>query len=314
MSSATNANLKTRTNQKVQQKSIQKQPEKATIQKLESKEEEKQLQALKEQQQQGDSQVVNSFWTCDELLQCLPQVLQLRKIFQLYVQDTSNVIDVLKVSECLHAMGLRCSGVTLNGCLAERLLQFPPDHKPPNRVSFELVLTLYSQLAEELPIVSSVLINGLRSCDGQSAGVMPLVKLRRLLVAMGRRLIESEICALLDALQDDKGNVNYVRLLESIFAVDLQAVNKLQEVRLYLDAVGKNASHMDMRKRDEFIATLRNLDASGSGYIAAERLLQLLNANGDRFTIAELATLTRGMTNCKKQVDYRLFLRLIMNE
>ncbi|KAH8294542.1 hypothetical protein KR044_007740, partial [Drosophila immigrans] len=269
---------------------------------------------LKEQQHQGDSQLVNSFWTCDELMECLPQVRQLRQIFDLFVRLSGcNSIDVLKVPECLHAMGLRSGNATLRASLGERLLHFPLD-KPPTRVSFELVLMLYSELADEVP-TASVMVNGIRSCDGQSTGVLPLAKIRHMLTSLGRRLTaESEICEQLEALKDDKGNVNYVLLMETMFAADMQAVHKLREVRLYLDAVGKNASHMDMHKRDEFIATLRHLDPNCSGYIAADQLIQLLNANGDRFTIAELATLTRGMTNCKKQVDYRLFLRLIMNE
>ncbi|KAH8387384.1 hypothetical protein KR093_006725 [Drosophila rubida] len=268
---------------------------------------------MTERQRHDDGLMANGFWTCEELLHSLPQVLQLRGIFNVFVRfNDCNAIDVTKVPECLHAMGLRVSDATLQSCLAERLMEFPQD-KPPNRVSFELVLTLYNELAEEMP-TASVLINGLRSCDGQCTGVLPLVKMRRLLISVGRRLIESEVGAMLDAMKDDKGNVNYVRLLERLFAGDMQAVKKLNEVRQYLDAVGKNACRMDMIKRDEFIMTLRKLDVNCSGYIAADRLLQLLNAEAERFTSAELTTLTRGMTNCKKQVDYRLFLRLIMNE
>ncbi|XP_034484620.1 uncharacterized protein LOC117789653 [Drosophila innubila] len=275
----------------------------------------KQIQIQPANQFQGDNNAVSSFWTCEELLQALSQVLRLREIFNMFARFSgSNTIDILKVPECLHAMGLHFVESTLKSFLSERLLKFPQS-KPPTRVSFEFVLSIYCDLSslEEVP-TAAVMINGFRCCDTQNTGELPYNMLRRMLTLVSERLHDTEVSSLLDNMKDDKGNIKYVALLETLFPTDIDASEKLRQARLYLNALGKNASHMDMHKRDEFIRALRNLDNTHTGCVGTDQLLSLLNSNGDRFTVTELASLTRGMTNCKKQVDYRMFLRLIMND
>lgn len=264
---------------------------------------------------EGDEYVVSSFWTCEELLQVLTQVLRLRETYNMFARyNGCNTIDVLKVPECLHAMGLHFVESTLKTFLTERLLNFPQS-KPPSRVSFEFVLSIYCDLSslEEVPI-AAVMINGFRCCDTQNTGTLPYNMLRQMLTSVGERLNDTQVTSHLDEMKDDKGNVKYVALLESMFTPDIEASKKLRQARLYLNALGKNASHMDMHKRDEFIRALRNLDNTRTGFVASDQLLHLLNTNGDRFTVDELTSLTRGMTDCKKHVDYCMFLRLIMNE
>ncbi|XP_030569520.1 uncharacterized protein LOC115768924 [Drosophila novamexicana] len=258
---------------------------------------------------------VSHFWTCAELLPALPHVIKLREIFQLFVRPLgSNALDILKVSECLRAMGVHFKESKLKACLVQRLLQFPRV-KPPTRVSFELVLSIYCELAklDNMPS-AAMMINGLRCCDLNGTGKLPYEQLRRMLTTVGERLNEAEASALLDTMKDDSGNVNYVALMENLFCTDGEAAAKLQQSRIYLEALGKNACHMDMQKRDAFIKALRSLDFTNTGYVPHERMLDLLNRTGDSFSSAELVTLTRGMTNSKKQIDYRRFLRLIMNE
>ncbi|KAM8719214.1 hypothetical protein ACLKA7_011859 [Drosophila subpalustris] len=263
-----------------------------------------------------DKDKLSSFLTCEELLLDLSQVLKLREIFNMFARFSGcNTINVLKVPECLHAMGLRFVESTMKSFLTERLLKFPQS-KPPSRVSFELVLSIYCDLAslEEVP-TAAVMINGFRCCDAKNTGLLPYNMLRRMLHSLSERLRDAEVAELLDSMKDNKGNVKYVTLLETLFSpLDVDATEKLSQARLYLNALGKNASHMDMQKRDEFIRALRNLDRCRTGFVDPDQLLHLLNANGDRFTVNELSSLTRGMTNGKKEIDYRMFLGLIMND
>lgn len=268
-----------------------------------------------EQQLYINDGLAYTFWTIDELQQEMPHVLQLKKVFNLFLpRPESNSIDTSQVAECVRAMGLHFLEARFQTCFAERLASFP-QKTPPTRVSFELVLSIYCELAAEpdTPCIS-VMINGLRSCDTEGTNLLPYNHLKRMLTSIGERLNEREVSDLLDSLKDTKGNVNYVTLIKTIFSGDFSTDDKLKEVRFYLDALGKNACFMDMKKRDEFIRTVRSLDATKSGYVASNRLLQLLNFSEDRFTVHELVTLTRGMTKNKNQIDYRRFLRLIMNE
>lgn len=256
-----------------------------------------------------------TFWTIDELQQEMPHVLQLKEVFNLFLpRPESNSIDTSQVAECVRAMGLHFLESRFKTCFTERLASFP-QKTPPTRVSFELVLSIYCELGAEpdTPCIS-VMINGLRSCDTKGTNLLPYNHLKRMLTSMGERLNEREVSDLLDSLKDTKGNVNYVTLMQTMFSGDFSTDDKLKEVRFYLDALGKNACFMDMKKRDEFIRAVRSLDATKSGYVASNRLLNLLNFSEDRFTAHELVTLTRGMTKNKNQIDYRRFLRLIMNE
>ncbi|XP_023166935.2 uncharacterized protein LOC111596806 [Drosophila hydei] len=258
---------------------------------------------------------VSHFWTCAELLPQLPQVSKLRDTYQLFVRTNGNQsIDILNVSECLRAMGVSFKESHLKACLVQRLLRFP-QVKPPTRVSFELVLSIYCELSQANEIPSAkVMINGLSCCDMRGTGMLPYAQLQRILTTVAERLNETDACALLDTMKDASGNVNYVALMEALFVEDSELADRLLQARLYLSALGDNACHMDMQKRDDFIRALRRLDGRNTGYVTAERLLELLNQTGDRFSVAELAALTRTMVNSKKQIDYRRFLRLIMNE
>lgn len=257
----------------------------------------------------------HTFWTIEELQQALPQIVQLKEVFNLFLtRQESNAIETGKVGECVRAMGLHFLESSFQRCLRKRLENFP-QNRQPTRVSFELVLSIYCELAakHENPSVD-IMINGLGSCDIDKTGVLPYSMLKRMLTSMGERLNENEVCDLLDSLKDKKGNVDYVTLMETVFKGDLCTEDKLGQVQFYLDALGKNACYMDMRKRDDFIKALRSLDAVRSGYIASSLLLQLLNSSEERFTASELITLTKGMTKNKTHIDYRRFLRLIMNE
>ncbi|KAH8397925.1 hypothetical protein KR222_006571, partial [Zaprionus bogoriensis] len=159
-----------------------------------------------------------TFWTCDELQQSLLQVLKLKDVYNLFASPHgSNSIDLARVPECLRAMGAQFVDMAYRNCLAEHLANFPQT-KPPTRVSFELVLSLYCELAaaEDVPSVA-VMVNGLRSCDTENRGVLPYSMLRRMLTLVGERLNDAEAATLLDSLKDERGNVNYIALMETMF-------------------------------------------------------------------------------------------------
>lgn len=289
-------------------------------QKQNQNQKENQPQEQKEQSQMLEKKVREqqpniTFWTIDELQQEMPHVQQLKEVFNLFLpRPESNSIDTSQVAECLRAMGLHFPESTFQTCFTQHLANFP-QKTPPTRVSFELVLSIYCELAAEPDTPSiSVMINDLRSCDTEGTNLLPYNHLKRMLTSMGEPLNEGEVSDLLDSLKDPKGNVNYVTLMQTMFSGDFSTADKLKEVRFYLDALGKNACFMDMKKRDEFIRAMRSLDTTKSGYVASNRLLNLLNFSEDRLTAHELVTLTRGMTKNKNLVDYRSFLRLIMND
>lgn len=295
-------------NQKQNQKENPPQEQKQQNHMLEKKVEEEQQPCI------NDS-LAYTFWTIDELQQEMPHVQQLKEVFNLFLpRPEANSIDTSQVGECVRAMGLHFLESTFQTCFKQHLANFP-QKTPPTRVSFELVLSIYCELGAEpdIPCIS-VLINGLRSFDTEGTDLLPYNHLKRMLTSMGERLNEGEVSDLLDSLKDTKGNVNYVNLMQTIFSGDFSTADKLKEVRFYLNALGKNACFMDMKKRDEFIRAMRSVDTTKSGYVASNRLLNLLNFSEDRFTAHELLTLTRGMTKNKNQIDYRLFLQHIMND
>ncbi|XP_016949381.1 uncharacterized protein LOC108024113 [Drosophila biarmipes] len=279
-----------------------------------------------------------------ELMAMLPEVPKLRSTFDLFVDngngagseaeteteagsegfrclDPGASIELSDVADCLRTMGLSPSDHWLATRLADHLRRReamgPVGAAFFQRASFELVLTLYCQLAEEdeSPSVEDVL-QVLRNRDPRGTGVLPYSELRRMLTTMGDRLEEAEVFSLLHCASDIAGNVHYEHLVQRVFAKDEQAEERLLQARLYLQAVGRNAIDMDMAKRDEFIDALRRSDPMSSGFIEPNRLLELLNRNEERFTGEELQLLTQGMedTRCERGINYRRFLQFIMNE
>ncbi|ALC48497.1 CG34435 [Drosophila busckii] len=258
---------------------------------------------------------VSHFRTRDELLRSLPQVEKLQGIFNLFAASgTAGSMESSNICDCLRAMGLLFQQSRLHNSMSQRLKKFPQG-KTPRRVSFELLLTLYCELADQSDVpTAATMIDGLRCCDVEGRGVLPYTQLRNILTTVGDCLNEEEVYDLLFDLTDSNGNVNYVTLMESLLTRDGDAHAKVHQARIYLEALGNNCCHMDMQKRDDFIKTLRELDVAKTGFIGGDRLLALLNGSGDAFTSTELTALTSGMLNPDRQVDYRKFLRLIMND
>ncbi|XP_016986428.1 myosin light chain, embryonic [Drosophila rhopaloa] len=273
-----------------------------------------------------------------ELMIMLPEVAKLRDIFDLFVVSGQNKalakeaegdrcldlaasIELSDVADCLRTMGLSPGGDWLARQLAEQLRRReemgPLGARIARRASFELVLTLYCKLAARVegPTAEDVL-QVLRSCDPKGTGVLPYCELRHMLTTMGDRLDEAEVFSVLHGFTDIGGNVHYEHLVRQMFANDLHAEEALQQAGLYLQAVGRNAIDMDMDKRDQFIEALRRADPLSSGFIQPDRLLELLNGREERFTGEELQLLTQGMedTRCERGINYRRFLRFIMNE
>jgi len=235
--------------------------------------------------------------------------------------DPAASIELSDVADCLRTMGLSPSDHWLATRLAEHLRRReatgPVGAAFSQRAFFELVLTLYCQMADEDEGPSAEdALQVLRSRDPRGTGVLPYSELRHMLTTMGDRLDEAEVFSLLHCASDIAGNVHYEHLVHQVFAKDEQAEERLLQARLYLQAVGRNAIDMDMVKRDEFIDALRRSDPMRSGFIEPKRLLELLNRNEERFTDEELQLLTQGMedTKCERGINYRRFLQFIMNE
>ncbi|KAH8331983.1 hypothetical protein KR067_007340, partial [Drosophila pandora] len=276
-----------------------------------------------------------------ELMIMLPQVPKLRDIFELFavkvnaraqakvegapaeavtVLGGAPTIDLSDVAECLRTMGLFPSEKWLSDRVVEQLRRRealgPLGAHVARRASFELVLTLYCQLAtlnEELT-ADEVLV-ALRSCDRQRSGVLSYSELRHMLTTVGERLEEAEVFSLLHTVSDISGNVHYEHLVKKMFAKDGQTEETVHQARLYLQAIGRNAIDMDMAKRDEFIDALREADPSNTGYIDQSILLSVLNRSEEHFTSEELQILTRGMEDeGHPGINYRRFLRFIMHE
>ncbi|EDW53064.1 uncharacterized protein LOC6612396 [Drosophila sechellia] len=279
-----------------------------------------------------------------ELMKMLPEIPKLRNIFDLFVVDECDQvaggadlaahtcldlgvgIRMTDVADCLRTMGLNPSDDVLQQRLDEHVRRREAMgmgmKKIAQRATFELVLTLYCQLAEqevEEVAKGSTVANVLRvlgSRDPEGTGMLPYSQLRRLLTTMGNRLDETEAYGVLHHAADVDGNVHYEHLVNQLFATDPLTKERLQQAQLYLQAVGRNAIDMDMDKRDEFIDAIRRADPARSGYIEPQRLLELLNRNGEQFTGVELQLLIQGMedTRCERGINYCRFLQFIMNE
>ncbi|KAH8341375.1 hypothetical protein KR059_004902, partial [Drosophila kikkawai] len=263
----------------------------------------------------------------DELMIMLPEVSKLHEIFDMFVMfgkdagaDASR-ISLSDMADCLRSMGVNLSDQWLAARLDEQmhrrqalgLLGAPVSQ----RVSFELVLSLYCQLADRNEGPSSEeVMSALRTLDPNNTGKLSCTELRRLLISMGERLEESEVIGLLDRVSDIDGNVQYEKLVLDMFGMDGGSEETRNQAKIYLQAIGRNAIDMDMGKRDEFIDALRRADPLNSGYIELPRLLTLVNRRRKCFTLDELQMLTEGMEDTKycRGINYRRFLRSIMNE
>ncbi|KAH8281289.1 hypothetical protein KR018_008281, partial [Drosophila ironensis] len=229
-------------------------------------------------------------------------------------------IDFSEMAECLRTMGLFPSDKWLSDRLAEQLHRREAlgalGAPVVRRASFELVLTVYCQLAtiDEGPTVEDML-RALRSCDPKGTGVLPYGQMRHMLTAMGERLDDLEVSSLLNTVSDGCGNIHYEQLVRKIFTKDAKSEEIVHQARLYLQAIGRNAIDMDMTKRDEFIDALRLADPDNTGCVDRSHLLTMLNRCEDNFTDEELRHLTEDMEDSVHGgVNYRSFLRFIMHE
>ncbi|KAH8420033.1 hypothetical protein KR009_005047, partial [Drosophila setifemur] len=275
-----------------------------------------------------------------ELMMMLPQVPRLREVFELFALEANGkkaegatgegitscegtfTIDLSQVADCLRTMGLSPGDQWLAERVEEQLRRRealgPLGARVARRASFELVLSLYCQLAslEEAPTAEEVLLV-LRTCDPKGTGMLPYAELRHMLTTMGDRLDEAEVFSLLHGVSDISGNVHYEHLVRKMFAKDSLAEETVHQARLYLQAIGRNAIDMDMGKRDEFIDALREADPFNTGYIETQHLLEVLNRSEEHFTGDELQVLTQGMADTEgkgRGINYRRFLRFIMHE
>ncbi|KAH8233876.1 hypothetical protein KR032_001572 [Drosophila birchii] len=267
-----------------------------------------------------------------ELMIMLPEVSKLHEIFDMFAMfgkdssvggsaATAARISVSDLADCLRSMGLNLSDQWLAARLDEHMhrraalgiLGVAVDQ----RVSFELVLNLYCQLADQIEEPSAEVVMGaLRSLDPDHTGKLSYGELHRMLISMGDRLEESEVFGLLNRVSDADGNVRYEHLVREMFGKDFRSEETLIQAQIYLQAVGRNAIDMDMAKRDEFIDALRRADPLNSGFIEIPRLLALVNQRRKCFSLDELQVLTEGMEDTKNSrgINYRRFLRSIMNE
>ncbi|KAH8245692.1 hypothetical protein KR038_002444, partial [Drosophila bunnanda] len=267
-----------------------------------------------------------------ELMIMLPEVSKLHEIFDMFAMfgkeadfggspAAASRISVSDMPDCLRSMGLNLSEQWLAARLDEDMHRRKAlgllGAKASQRVSFELVLTLYCQLADENegPSAEEVM-RALRTLDPDGTGKLSYSELHRLLISMGERLEESEVFRLLNRVADVDGNVPYEQLVREMFGKESGSEETLNQAKIYLQAVGRNAIDMDMDKRDEFIDALRRADPLNSGFIEIPRLLALVNRRRKCFTIDELELLTEGMEDPKSSrgINYRRFLRSIMNE
>ncbi|KAH8391415.1 hypothetical protein KR200_011716, partial [Drosophila serrata] len=267
-----------------------------------------------------------------ELMIMLPEVAKLHEVFDMFAMfgkeagvcgsnAAASRISVSDMPDCLRSMGLNLSDQWLAARLDEHmhrrealgLLGAPVSQ----RVSFELILTLYCQMADqnEGPSAEEVM-SALRTLDPDGTGKLSYSELHRLLISMGERLEESEVFGLLNRVSDADGNVPYEQLVREMFGKESGSEETLNQAKIYLQAVGRNAIDMDMAKRDEFIDALRRADPLNSGFIEIPSLLALVNRRRKCFTLEELQVLTEGMEDTKSSrgINYRRFLRSIMNE
>lgn len=254
------------------------------------------------------------FWTCSEIIAKLPHVMKLWETYRLFVRPPSiATIDILKVGECLRAMGANFEDTTMKASLVERLLTFP-HVKPATSANFELVLAVYSEVIQVDPVPDcDILIKGLSCYDSLNTGKVAAKRLRRILTTMGQRLSDGEVSTLLDSMTDAGGDVDYVTMMKTLFPTDTETPIKLKQVRMYLTALGKHAYHMDLTKRDDIIRALRKTDKEKTGYVNHATMIELLEKSGENFTVAELVALASGISNDEKKIHYRHFLQMIMN-
>ncbi|TDG41916.1 hypothetical protein AWZ03_011671 [Drosophila navojoa] len=257
---------------------------------------------------------IRKFWTCSEIIAKLPHVQKLWETYRLFVEPPNvATIDILKVGDCLRAMGVNFEDSHMKMKLVKHLLRFP-QLRPATSANFELVLAVYSEVLEVDPMPAcDVMIRGLSSYDDYHTLMLPADRLRRVLSTVGQRFTDAATSDMLDSMTDRDGDVNYVTLMKKLFPIDTETPNKLQQVRLYLTSLGKNAYHMDLVKRDDLIRALRKADRENTGYVMLETMLKLLRDTDEIFSFSELVALAKGITNDDQQIYYRKFIRMIMS-
>jgi myosin light chain 6 len=97
--------------------------------------------------------------------------------------------------------------------------KYTHQHKPDERVSFEVFLPIYQQISKSRSAdTADDFIEGLRHFDKDGNGYISSAELRHLLTTLGEKLTDDEVEQLLQGQEDSQGNVNYEEFVKLIMS------------------------------------------------------------------------------------------------
>ncbi|XP_023012861.2 myosin light chain cytoplasmic isoform X1 [Leptinotarsa decemlineata] len=141
----------------------------------------------------------------------LTSVEEFQEAFQLFDNRGDGKIHVAQIGDALRALGQNPTESDVK--------KYTHQHKPDERVSFEVFLPIYQQISKTRSgDTYQDFIEGLRHFDKDGNGYISSAELRHLLTTLGEKLTDDEVEQLLQGQEDSQGNVNYEEFVKLIMS------------------------------------------------------------------------------------------------
>ncbi|XP_045483649.1 myosin-2 essential light chain isoform X1 [Harmonia axyridis] len=141
----------------------------------------------------------------------LTSVEEFQEAFQLFDNRGDGKIHVSQIGDALRALGQNPTESDVK--------KFTHQHKPDERVSFEVFLPIYQQISKSRSAeTADDFIEGLRHFDKDGNGYISSAELRHLLTTLGEKLTDDEVEQLLQGQEDSQGNVNYEEFVKLVMS------------------------------------------------------------------------------------------------
>jgi len=121
--------------------------------------------------------------------------------FALFDKKGDNKLEARQIGEVVRALGLNPTEAEIKKC---------GYNNPDERISFEIFIPIYQSLMKQkVNSDPSEFVEGFKVFDKDGNGMISAAELRHLLTAIGERLRENEVDALLAGMENSQGQINY---------------------------------------------------------------------------------------------------------
>ncbi|XP_014240259.1 myosin-2 essential light chain isoform X1 [Cimex lectularius] len=139
----------------------------------------------------------------------MTSIEEFQEAFQLFDSRGDNKIHVSQIGDALRALGQNPT--------ESEVKKFTNQHKPDERISFEVFLPIYQTISKGRSSDSAEdFVEGLRHFDKDGNGFISSAELRHLLTTLGEKLTDEEVEQLLAGQEDSQGNVNYEDFVQMV--------------------------------------------------------------------------------------------------